>query len=208
MRTPLLLAALLAAVPLSAAPPPPSVWTVGPIVNGRSVSRGLPLRPERGPGHSIAVRIPTAPGSLHGLTLVPGDLSRARRLVLRYRVETAPGVWVEPRTGPGLPPLITFYLQRRGDNWSARGPFETYRWYAGFATQTLSPGGERTMVAPLDGNWTAVLTSSARSSPQAFRAALRDAGAVGIVLGGGDGLGHGIQASGPARLVITEFRIE
>jgi hypothetical protein len=104
--------------------------------------------------------------------------------------------------------MITLYFQRRGDNWSGRGPFEAYRWYATFASQSPISAGEHEMVAPLSGNWTAVERSSARSNPAAFQAALADAGQVGFVLGGGDGYGHGIFATGPARLVVTDFRVE
>ena len=64
------------------------------------------------------------------------------------------------------------------------------------------------MAAPLDGNWTAVQTSSARTSPAAFRDALAEADQVGFVLGGGDGYGHGVFATGRARLIVTEFRVE
>jgi hypothetical protein len=53
-----------------------------------------------------------------------------------------------------------------------------------------------------------VQTSSARSSPAAFRAAIANADQVGFVLGGGDGFGHGVFATGPARLVVTDFRVE
>jgi hypothetical protein len=28
------------------------------------------------------------------------------------------------------------------------------------------------------------------------------------VLGGGDGYGHGVFATGPARLIVTDFRVE
>jgi hypothetical protein len=68
--------------------------------------------------------------------------------------------------------------------------------------------GEHVMVAPLDGNWTAVQSSTARSNPAAFRAALAGADRVGFVLGGGDGYGHGVFATGPARLTVTDFRVE
>ena len=52
------------------------------------------------------------------------------------------------------------------------------------------------------------MTSSARTNPAGFRAALAEADQVGFVLGGGDGFGHGVYATGPARLVVTEFRVE
>ena len=98
---------------------------------------------------------------------------------------------------------VTLYFQRRGDNWSARGPFETYRWYATFASHMPIEPGEHEIVAPLDANWTAVMTSSARTAPAAFRDALRHANRVGFVLGGGDGYGHGVFATGRARPIPT-----
>jgi hypothetical protein len=64
------------------------------------------------------------------------------------------------------------------------------------------------MAVPLNGNWTAVQSSSARTNPAAFRAALAAADRIGFVLGGGDGFGHGVFATGPARLVVTSFRVE
>jgi hypothetical protein len=104
--------------------------------------------------------------------------------------------------------MITLYFQRFGDSWSGRGRYETYRWYATFATHSPLVPGEHEMVAPLDGLWTAVSTSSARSHPAAFRSALAAADQVGFVLGGGDGYGHGVFATGPARLIVTSFRVE
>jgi hypothetical protein len=52
------------------------------------------------------------------------------------------------------------------------------------------------------------MTSSARSNPSGFRDAILNADEVGFVLGGGDGYGHGVYATGRARLVVTEFRVE
>jgi hypothetical protein len=104
--------------------------------------------------------------------------------------------------------MITLYFQRAGDTWSGRGRFETYRWYATFATHTPVAPGDHLMVAPLDGRWTAVEGSTAGANPAAFRAALAQADQVGFVLGGGDGYGHGVFATGRARLTVTDFRIE
>ncbi|MBA3729320.1 MAG: hypothetical protein H0W92_00715 [Sphingomonas sp.] len=47
-----------------------------------------------------------------------------------------------------------------------------------------------------------------RTNPMGFRSALANADEVGFVLGGGDGLGHGVFATGRARLIVTSFRIE
>jgi hypothetical protein len=60
----------------------------------------------------------------------------------------------------------------------------------------------------IDGAWTAIESSTARTAPAAFREAIAAADQVGFVLGGGDGYGHGVFATGPARLIVTEFRVE
>lgn len=186
----------------------PRAWTIGPIIRGRNYSQGMPLHPAAGPRGGWHIDLPQAPGSVHYVTFGHGSLEGKKRIVMRYRVQAAPGVRIVPATVPELPSIITLYFQRGGDNWSGRRRFETYRWYATFASQSPIRPGEHVMVAPLDGNWTAVETSSARTQPAAFRDAIADADQVGFVLGGGDGYGHGVFATGPARLIVTEFRVE
>lgn len=192
----------------SAAPPPASSWIIGPITRKGNYSRGVPLHPIPGAGRAWHIDLPRAPGSVHYVTFRHGSLAGKHRIVMRYRVEAAPGVQIFPRTAPGMPSVITLYFQRRGDNWSGRGPFEAFRWYATFASQRPISPGEHVMVASLSGNWTAVETSSARTNPFAFRDALANADQVGFVLGGGTGYGHGVFATGPARLIVTDFRVE
>ena len=214
-RTAAVLAAALLALPSSgpsgsaavAASPDPRAWTIGPIIRGRNYSDGTPLHPSAG-RTGWYIDLPRAPGSVHYVTFPHGSLAGKRRIVMRYRIDAAPGVQIRPITVPNLPSMLTLYFQRGGDNWSARGPFETYRWYATFATRSPITPGEHVMVAPLSGNWTAVQTSSARSNPAAFREALAEADEVGFVLGGGDGVGHGVFATGPARLTVLDFRVE
>lgn len=185
-----------------------SDWTIGPIIRGRNYSRGMPLRPHPRPSGGWQVEFPQAPRSIHYVTFRHGSLVGKRRIVMRYRIEADPGVRIVPRTAPASPSMITLYVQRRGDDWSARGAYEAYRWFANFATQSPVTPGDHVLIAPLSGNWSAVQSSTARTNPAAFRAALADADEVGFVLGGGDGLGHGVSATGRARLIVTSFRIE
>lgn len=185
-----------------------SRWTIGPVIRGRNHSRRMPLHPTPGPRGGFHIDLPPAPGSVHYVTFPHGSLAGKRRIVMRYRVAAVPGVRIEPRTAPGSPSMITLYFQQAGDNWTARGPYETYRWYATFATKSPITPGEHVMVAPLTANWTAVQTSSARTNPAAFREAVANADQVGFVLGGGDGFGHGVYATGPARITVTDFRVE
>ncbi len=150
--------------------------------------------------------IPTR-GSVNYITR-KASLTGKSKITLRYRVDMAEGVKILPECCPDLPSQITLYFQREGDNWGARGKYETYRWWATFATQMPITAGEHEMVAPLDANWTAILTSSRETNPQGFADAVANAGRVGFTLGGGDGYGHGVRATGPARLTITYFGIE
>jgi hypothetical protein len=185
----------------------PNAWVIGPIIGGHSYSRGMPLHPSPGPGRAWHIELPRAPGSVHAITFPHGSLTGKRRIVMQYRIEAAPGVRIVPRTAPAGVGLITPYFQRSGDNWSASGRFEAYRWYATFATREMT-AGEHQIVVPLNGNWTAVLRSSAQSNPAGFADALANADQVGFVLGGGEGYGKGVFATGPARLVVTDFRVE
>lgn len=183
-------------------------WTIGPIIRGRNYSRGMPLHPTPLRGGGFAIDLPQAPGSVHYVTFRHGSLAGKRRIVMRYRIEADPGVRIVPRTNPAQASMLTPFFQRSGDNWSARGPYESYRWYGTFATHSPLRPGTFEMVAPLNGNWTAVETSSARTNPEGFRDAVANADQVGFVLGGGDGYGHGVYATGRARLIVTDFRIE
>lgn len=186
----------------------PAAWTVGPIIRGRNFSRAVATQPTPRRGGGWQIDIPRAGGSLGYVTFPHGSLRGKRRIVMGYRIEAEPGARIVPKTMPALPSMITLYFQRGGDNWTARGPFETYRWYATFATRSPVTPGNHVMIAPLDANWTAVQTSSARTRPAAFREAKAEADQVGFVLGGGDGVGHGVHATGPARLIVTDFRVE
>ncbi len=192
----------------AADPADASAWTIGPLIRGRNYSVDMPLHPTPRRDGAWQIDLPRAPGSVHYVTFRHGSLAGKSRIVMRYRTETARGARIVPTTAPALPSILTLYFQRGGDDWRGRGRTETYRWYATFASHSPLEPGVHEIVAPLDGAWTAVQTSSARSNPAAFRAALAGADQVGFVLGGGDGYGHGVSATGPARLIVTDFRVE
>src|SRR5690242_12476867 len=105
--------ALLAA-PAQAQAPGPSQWVIGPIIGGRNYSQGVPLHPAPGPGRAWHIDLPQAPGSVHYVTFRHGSLAGKSRIVMRYRVEMAPGVRIAPATAPQAPSIITLYFQRSG----------------------------------------------------------------------------------------------
>lgn len=178
----------------------PAAWTIGPVIGGHNYSRDLPLHPGASSG-GLVLDIGALPASAHYVTVPFGSLAGKSRIAMRYTAEGA----FTATTSPGAPALISLYFQRRGDDWSGEGKYETYRWFATFATQEIAPG-EHEMIASLDGHWTAVMTSNAVDQAPAFAAARDKAELVGFVLGGGTGYGHG--ASGPGRLTITDFAVE
>lgn len=187
----------------------PRAWEIGPIIRRRNYSEGVPLHPTpRRSGGWWHIDLPPSPGSVHYVTFRHGSLAGKKRLVLRYRVEAAPGVRILPITEPSQASIITLYFERAGDTWSAKRQYESYRWYATFASHSPIQPGAHEIIAPLDANWTAVKTSNARTNQVGFRQAVANADRVGFVLGGGTGYGHGVFATGRARIVVTDFRVE
>jgi len=189
----------------------PAVWEFGPVIGDRNYSVNMPLTPSAHPSGGWYFDIPypnAAAGHVHYLTFKHGSLSGKSHIVLRYRLEMADGVQLVPtKEQPGVPSILTMYFQRQGDDWSGRGRYEAYRWWATFNSVLPIRAGEHELVIPLDGNWTAVQVSSATTNPQGFRGAIRDTERVGFTFGGGSGYGHGVYATGPARFVVTHFEV-
>jgi len=190
-------------------------WSIGPVLRkrrslggllgfgGTSWSVGMPRRMK---GGSFDFPVGWPAGHVHYVTRRTGPLNGKARIRLRFRIEAAPSVDFITNTGTAFG-SITLYFQRAGDDWLGGHKTEAHRWYATFATLLLDPG-DHEIVAPLDGEWTAVHTSSRSLNPMAFRAALAAAESIGFVFGGGDGFGHGVCADGPARFVLIDFAVE
>jgi hypothetical protein len=210
----------LAVLPLTAAtagkprsatvdPMDASVWEIGPILSGHNFSLNMPASPSPHPdGWSFDFPQPSKEaGHVHYVTFPHGSLKGKSGIVLRYRIEAEPGVQILPQEYPTTPSTLTLYFQRRGDNWSGKGAFEHYRWWATFRVHMPLTPGEHQLTVRLDENWTSVMGSSAADNPRAFRAAISDAERVGFTFGGGGAAGHGVYATGPARFVLTGFEI-
>ena len=186
-------------------------WEIGPIIGSENLSSGLSIHPAAvAAGMAIDIPYPPPPeaGSVHYVTVPTASLTGKTKVTLVCELVMAEGVKLCPVKSPASPSLLTLYFQRKGDNWTGTGEFETYRWFASFATQTDLTAKEYTIEARFDDNWTAIQTSSRATQPEAFAAALANAGRIGFVLGGGDGLGHGVFATGPAKLTVKLFKVE
>lgn len=183
-------------------PTPVSGWNAGPTISGKNYSAGVVTCSEG----IFCFEIPEVPNSVHYLTILCSDLSTRRGIRMKYRVDNAQ--LIVPLSSPASPSMLTLYFQRAGDNWSGKDKYETYRWYAKFATETPIVSGEHSIEVSFDSNWTSVLSSSRETAPVAFADARKQCARVGFVLGGGDGLGHGVFATAKgARIVVTEFTL-
>lgn len=205
-----LVAGLAIALPALAALPPAGAWEIGPVIKGRNYSFNMPLRPEQ-TRSGIGVEFPwpdAAAGHVHYVTFRHGPLEGKRRIVMRYRIEAAPGVRFVPQEHPDLPATLSLFFQQRGDTWTAKGRYETYRWYAPATKMlTLAPG-EHSVSIDLDEAWISVYGKTPEAAPRGFRDALADTERVGFVLGSAAARGHGVYATGPARLIVTSFEVE
>lgn len=214
MRTTFTFAALsLAALgaPLSAGPSA-SGWEIGPIIRGKNYSLNMPLTPtptDRGWAFDFPYAT-KANGHVHYVTFNPGSLAKATRIKVRYRVQARPGTRFVPQEHPSLPGTVSLFFQRRGDNWSAKGRYALYRWYAPAHTvQEIKPGVHEMTVNFNDPLWGSVVGGmKASERPEAFGAALRNSDRVGLVFGSTAARGHGVYATAPARFELLDFDIQ
>ena len=197
-------AAVIAAAAV-AAPPPAGSWQIGPIIRGKNYSVGMPptMQPgERGPWFAFPKR---GEGEVHYVTLPVRSLEGAREITVRYRIDAAPGARFISADGKG-PGTFGLAFQRRGDNWTARGRYEAYRWYSPEAP-AMTPG-THTFTARLDDpRWIGVLSSTAGSNPRGFADALTEAQSISMTFGGSSGRGHGVYATAPARFTLLDFSV-
>jgi hypothetical protein len=184
---------------------PASPWQVGPIINGKNYSKNYAA--EQAPA-GFVITIPALPGSVHYVTKSTGPLKGKKLIRLRYRIDGPDGAQLFAISSPGAPSIISLYFQREDDDWSGVGKYEAYRWYAAFSMQSPILPGEHELVAPLDGAWSAVMTSTVATNPGGFQDALAHTARVGFVLGGGTGLGHGIYGTEPMKLTVLSFGVE
>lgn len=198
------------AMPALAALPPAQAWEIGPIIKGRSYSHNMPLRPTPSrDGIRIDFPYPDArAGHVHYVTFRHGPLEGKRRIEMHFRIDAEPGVRFVPQEFPAREAVLSLYFQQRGDTWTAKGPYETYRWYSpANAVVPLTPG-EHKIAVDLKGDWISVYGKTPTLKPEGFRRALANTARVGFTLGTvNDGRGHGVFATGPATLTVTSFEV-
>jgi hypothetical protein len=179
--------------------PPATEWQIGPIINGRSSSPGMPQKT------GDTFDIPACRnGEVHYVTkTIKGRLTGT--MTLTYTIEASPDAVFVAADG-GTPGRIALHFQRKGDDWSARGKYAGYRWYSS-ARHLVTPG-EHTINIPLDlASWKAVLGSGRTQA--LFDAAKARPTRVGFTFGGTGNAGHGVcLSSGSARFTVKSFTVQ
>lgn len=146
-------------------------------------------------------------GQVDALTTAVGPLAAARQITMRYRIDAAPGTRFIADESPNEPATVSLYFQRRGDNWSARGRYASYRWYVpGRAVIPLTPG-VHTIRVGFDEVWTNVYGQPNTQAPGDYAAALTDAARLGVAFGSAGLRSHGVYATGPARFTLISLDV-
>ena len=165
-------------------------------------SPGMPARPVPD-GDGWGFTFPTNPAShVHYVqNFDPPHLEPGKSIMVRFRVS---GQGFTAQEWPDEPATVSLLIQRKGDDWTARGEMASYRWYT--RAQVELTDGEHIIVVPLEpAFWGDVYGGQ---GPSRFRAALKQADNVGLVFGSPSGRGHGVYATGPARFTLLDFRVE
>jgi hypothetical protein len=181
----------------------PTSWDIGPEYDGTNYSLNMPAHP--GPG--FVIELPTPAHQPHYVTTNYGPLTGKTRITIKGRIEGGP-IFAKDGTSPAI---LALYFQRQHDDWQAGDYTSVYRWYGNKTMLTPLVAGPFEVSLGLDEEWTAVRGgpgSSSLDNAEQFKAAIDNAGAVGFVLGGGDGLGHGIMAAAPSSLIVDSFTVE
>jgi len=181
----------------------PKGWHIGPRVNGRNYSHGMPGKPTL---TDTGWKFDLPPGAnIHAVTHTP-DKPLTGSIRARYRV-TLNGAKLKPQQ-PDLAafePKLSLYFQRRGDDWTGVGKFGTYRWFS----TTLFPmtEGEHVAELPIDlVNFQGVLASSDLTQ-QALDDACNDCWQVGVGFGSAGGQIHGLETDRTITFEMLEFSV-
>ena len=205
-----------------------SSWQIGPLrdlANGsqENDSKNMPLTPVSDGASGFVIDMPTPTSEPHYVTNNHGPLKADQRITMTGEITIEDGGKFFAKDGVSQA-SICLYFQRQYDDWDATDmPKDSqnadlnqntayYRWFA--TNNAMSPivPGPFTLTASFNEVWTALRGDSKDSKTDEgikfFKEALDNGWRVGFVLGGGDGWGHGIIATKPAKITVHSYTIE
>ena len=204
-----------------------SAWQIGPVrdlANGsqENDAKNMPLAPTSNGAGGFIIDMPTPTSEPHYITNNHGPLDNAQRITMKGNISIEAGGQFFAKDGVSQA-SICLYFQRQYDDWDATDmPKDSqnadlnqntayYRWFATNNAMGPIATGPFTLTASFDDVWTALRGDSKDNKTDVgvgfFKAARENGWRVGFVLGGGDGWGHGIIATKPAKIEVTSFEI-
>ena len=175
--------------------------TVGPTPDWvAAYSRGVVT----GRNPSFYFDFPAQDG-VHYITMAAPALSQGQRITLKFRLEGSGTV----KPVQGTNPYITLYFQRKGDNLSAVGELQQYRYFS-HTHLLLNQMGEFEISEELaPAAWGDARGAGGDQFPDRFKAAIDNVSVVGFVFGdpGAGATGHGCYATGPVRFTLLDYRV-
>lgn len=175
----------------------PDGWSIGPVINGKSRSSGVKLE-------GSAFDFPKASGSINAMLHAGIDLRGRSRLVLRYSVDTILATF-RPKESPDDTATVSLMIQRKGDDYSAKGAKASYRLY-GPGPQPLRLGQHLLTVELQPGGWVNVMGE--QPTVDEFAAVVADLAAIHVCFGSSSARAHGVYATEWARFAVLELKAE
>lgn len=182
----------------------PKGWIIGPIVNGKNYSERMPLRPTAtATGWKVAMPVGS---QIDAIDRDTGPLPLGGTVSFMLRTINPNGARIVPFETPEGGATVALYFQRKGDNWTAGGKYETYRWYCSPTVDLMQGGGLSVRLVPEE--WGAIMSTQGKDNPDAFKAALANASRIGLTFGGPGGRSHGVIADKPVEFELVSFEIK
>jgi hypothetical protein len=186
-----------------------SEWVIGPIINGRQYSVGMPTSPTPD-GEGFWFDFPKAQKGLdrwstpgpHYVTRPTSGISGSK-IKLAYEI-TGDGQFFGSTGQQSSFVYLCAFFQRSGDNWSGADAFEAHRWWS--ATMFPLKVGKHEVEVPLAReDWVSVYN---RGTEAQFADALRKASSIGVTFGNDEGRGHGVSSpTGGSSFRLISFEV-
>lgn len=152
---------------------------------------------------------PNAPPGANYLLTEAGGPVKGPYLSIGFTVEVTGNPIFDYRTAPNNQGgdgrgNVRLFIRRKGDDMSAVGDKQYFRFWSVGGVRELEPGSFA-LTATLDpSRWSSVYGVRGDQAPEQFAATLRDAEFVGVTFGGGNFHGHGCFANGGSAM----FRVD
>lgn len=177
--------------------PTTSGWYIGPIVDGKNYSEGMPSKPTL-QGQGWVISFPRTGGVDAVIKDSPPSLVGAKALVMKYTVTGGGFLATDESNVAGR---VGICLQRKGDNWSGAGAYQQYRLYS--TARPLLTSGAFTLTVPLvAGKLTDVAGKPA--SQAAIDSVVANLDNYSVVFGGSFA-SHGVYATQPSAFTMLSL---